>query len=210
MKAVLFDLDGVIVDSRRAHVLSFQKVLKEKGVSISFSELKKFFGVLDVDIFKRLIKKKKIKASALELSKKRRKIASSFFKNIKLFSGVKSLLKKLKNKYLIGLATSSSFSKTEFILETFKLKEYFDAVVVREDVKKHKPDPEVYLKLAKKLKVKPEECVVIEDSVAGVEAARRAGMFCVAVLNSFPKKMLHADLLVKKLNDKRLLRLLGV
>ena len=81
--------------------------------------------------------------------------------------------------------------------------------MAKEDVKRHKPYPELYLKIAKKLGVKPEDCIVVEDSIAGVEAAKRAGMFCVAVLASYPAaKLSKADLRVRSLRSKTLRKLI--
>ena len=88
------------------------------------------------------------------------------------------------------------------------LKKYFDVIITREQVKKPKPDPEIYKEAVKQLNLKPKECIVIEDSVAGVEAAKRAGLFCIAVLNSFKEKDLKAaDLIIKDLQDSRLKQL---
>jgi len=81
--------------------------------------------------------------------------------------------------------------------------------MTKEDVTHHKPHPELYLKIAKKLKVSPKDCIVIEDSIAGVIAAKRAGMFCIAVLNSFSaQKLKRADIRVRSLKSKAITKFL--
>jgi HAD superfamily hydrolase (TIGR01509 family) len=141
----------------------------------------------------------------------KRGIVVSYLKKrpIPSFPDAVSLVRRVAKKYRTGIGTSSSHEEIDIVLRRLKIRRCFDVILGREDVRFHKPHPEIYLKLARKLRVSPGECVVVEDSVYGVEAAKRAGMKCVAVLNSFPaSKLRKADLIVKSLNDRRVKNLL--
>lgn len=202
-KAILFDLDGVLADSKKAHLKAFNQVCESKGIILTKEELKNIFGFSTEHGLQQVCKKRGLTGQIDEWAKEKKQLALLFLKKSKLFPGAEDFLKYAKGKYKIALASSSSKEEVEAVLkENLKL---FDAVLTRESVKKQKPDPEIYKKTAKQLKVKPSDCIVIEDSIAGVESAKRAGMFCIAVLNSYPAKELkNADLIVNDLNDVRI------
>jgi HAD superfamily hydrolase (TIGR01509 family) len=213
MKAVLFDMDGVLSNSEPHHVKAFRIFFKKKGVPLSKEDVKDIFGKFDDDIIRDLCKKKGVKCDVGKWYWEKRKIVVSLLKKLPIpsFPDAIKLVKRVSRKYKVGIGTSSSREEINVVLKTLGIRKYFDKILGREDVKHHKPSPELYLKLAKKLKVKPKDCVVIEDSVVGVESAKRAKMKCIAVLNSFPRsKLKKADLIVKNLNDKRVTALLGL
>ncbi len=213
MKAVLFDMDGVLSNSEPHHVEAFKIFFRKKGIKLSKSDLKDIFGRFDDDIIRDLCRKKRIKCNISKSYWEKRKIVVNLLKKrpIPSFSDAISLVKRVSKNFKVGIGTSSSHEEVNIVLKRLGIKKYFNAILGREDVKTHKPSPELYLKLAKKLKVKPKDCVVIEDSVAGVTAAKRAKMKCIAVLNSFPaSKLKKADLIVKSLNDKRVTALLSL
>lgn len=213
IKAVLFDMDGVLSNSEPHHVKAFKIFFKNKGIPLSKTDLKDIFGRFDDDIIRDLCKKKETTCNVEKWYWEKRKIVVSLLKQMPIpsFPDAIKLVKRVSKKYKVGIGTSSSHEEVNVVLKKLNIRKYFDKILGREDVKHHKPSPELYLKLAKKLKAKPSECVVIEDSVAGVTAAKRAGMRCVAVLNSFPaSKLKKADLIVKSLNDKRVTALLGL
>lgn len=213
IKAVLFDMDGVLSNSEPHHIKAFKIFFKKKGIKLSKSDVKDIFGRFDDDIIRDLCKKKGIKCNVSKWYWEKRKIVVSLLKKMPIpsFPDAINLAKRVSKKYKVGIGTSSSREEINVVLKKLGIKKYFDAILGREDVKQHKPNPQLYLKLAKKLKVKPSECVVIEDSVAGVAAAKRAKMRCIAVLNSFPaSKLKKADLIVKSLNDRRVKALLGL
>jgi HAD superfamily hydrolase (TIGR01509 family) len=211
IKAILFDMDGVLSNSEPHHISAFKIFFKKKGIPLSKTDVKDIFGRFDDDIIRDLCKKKGVKCNVNKWYWEKRKIVVSLLKKMPIpsFPDAIRLVKRVSRKYKVGIGTSSSREEVNIVLKKLGIRKYFDRILGREDVKHHKPSPELYLKLAKKLKAKPSECVVIEDSVVGVIAAKRAGMKCIAVLNSFPaSKLKKADLIVKSLNDKRVTNLL--
>ena len=125
---------------------------------------------------------------------------------ITLFDGALQLLQSLRGKIKLGLASMNDREVVEHLLKVMSLERFFSVVVTADDVARSKPDPEIFLKCAGELKSMPERCVVVEDSVFGVEAAKTAKMKCIAVLTGVHcKEMLEkadADLIVNSLTEK--------
>lgn len=212
IKAVLFDMDGVLCDSEPIHVAAYIELFKRHGVTLDKKDTNGIFGKLDEHIIANICKRRKINCDVYSLGREKRELIPPLLRKLPMpvYPNVHSFVKFAKKHFKIGLATSSSRNELEITLRRAKLRRFFKTTLGKEDVHTHKPSPEIYRKLAKKLNAKPSECLVIEDSVTGVESAKRAGMFCAAVLNSFPAaKLKKADLIVKNLNDEKLLRLLN-
>ena len=129
---------------------------------------------------------------------------------MKLFSGVKELLEALQGKIKMGLASMNNQSVIAHMVNANGLEKYFDIILTAESISHSKPDPEIFLKTAFKLKTNPAECVVFEDSIFGVKAAKSANMGCIAVTTGvYVKQELEVerpDLVVKTLNDSRILQ----
>ncbi|MBS3125684.1 HAD family phosphatase [Candidatus Woesearchaeota archaeon] len=206
MKAIILDLDGVLVNSKPIHLKALEKLLKSKGIIPTKEELQNAFGFAVEDNIESICKTRGLTCPIKEWADEKRAIVMQTLKKVKPFPGTEDFLKYAKGKYKLGLASSSTAPEADVSLKS--LKKYFDVIITREQVKKPKPDPEIYKEAVKQLNLKPKECIVIEDSVAGVEAAKRAGLFCIAVLNSFKEKDLKAaDLIIKDLQDSRLKQL---
>ncbi len=202
IKAIIFDMDGVIVDTKMLHFLAWEKFWGKKGIKHTFDDFMKNFGKDNKVIFSEMyngISEEEIEV----LSREKESYYKEFAKGkIKPSPGAVELIRNLRrNNYPIALATSSPRHAVEFVIGQIKLEKYFDAIVTSSEVKFGKPEPEIFLKAAEKLAVKPEECVVIEDSLHGIEAARRAGMKCIAVATTHKEEELkHADLIRKDLS----------
>jgi HAD superfamily hydrolase (TIGR01509 family) len=126
--------------------------------------------------------------------------------DIKLFSGATELLEALQGKVKVGLASMNDRPSINHLLKATGTKRFFEAVVTAGDITKSKPNPEIFLKCAAMLECDPLECVVVEDSIFGVEAAKTAGVGCIAVLTGvYSRSELEkakADLIVESLTEK--------
>ncbi|MCR4336074.1 MAG: HAD family phosphatase [archaeon] len=201
MKAVLFDMDGVIVDTMDLHWTAAQRSLSNEGLEITKVELKKLDSTKSSEAFAQFFKSKS-EQEIEEMIVKKYAWLKKKVKGIKPIPGFFELLFKLKGKYSLGVVSSSRRDFVEYILEEIGEKDSFDVIVGAEDVSKGKPNPECYLKAAKKLNIAPEKCLVIEDSIYGIKSAKSAGMKCVAVTNTYDKNfLLDADLIVDSLKE---------
>lgn len=184
IKAVIFDWDGSLADTKKVVVQSFQKVLGEAGCRVSDEFIERRMGIgtkkTIIEAFREC--HMRLDVSTLEkLAKEKIRIQARLTYIVRLFDGVAELLEALHGRIKIALATMSSRKVVDKLLPEKRIEGYFDVVVTADEIVKPKPDPEVFLVSAAKLGVKPEDCVVVEDSVFGVRAAKAAGMKCIAV-----------------------------
>jgi HAD superfamily hydrolase (TIGR01509 family) len=203
-RAIIFDMDGVIVLSEQADFDTFNEILKEYNKKID----KKFYhenisGAKSIDCWRSIFKNKP--KQFLEMLSQRfdSLFQKKFIKNIKPAPGIKKLLQSLnKYNYLIGLATGNDRSNEELILDNLGIKHFFHSITTGDEVIHAKPHPTIYRKASNKAKIKPENCIVIEDAVLGVRAAKKAGMKCIAVTTTQNRKDLKkagADFIVPNL-----------
>ncbi len=184
-KAIIFDLDGTLINSLPYHVLAFRDLLFERGVRIDEAHIKKLVGLSTSEILQQLKKKYKIKENIKDLREERRYHYFKFLgnKNI-VFPGIMNLLEKLRFDYKIAIATGSS--RSTFLHSTHKdFQEIFDFIITINEVKRGKPHPSQLIECAKKMRVKPSECLVIGDSIYDHMAAKRAKMDSVGVLTGY-------------------------
>jgi len=184
IKAVIFDWDGTLADTKKAVVKSFQKVLSEAGCRVSDEFIERRIGIgtkkTIIEAFREC--HMRLDVSTLEkLAKEKIRIQAELTDIVNLLEGATELLETLQERTKIALATMSNRKVVDKLLPEKRIEGYFDVVVTADDIAKPKPDPEVFLVSAAKLGVKPEDCVVVEDSVFGVRAAKEAGMKCIAV-----------------------------
>lgn len=202
-KAVLFDMDGVIVDSEPLHVAAFQATLKNYGYGLSHEQYKQHFaGKTDEAGFKQYFD---LIGETVELpvimDKKAKAYLSLAADQLVPYPGVIECIRDLaKQNVALALVTGSLRAEAEVTLKAFNLISLFLAVVAAEDITQSKPSPEGYLKGAKALGIDPADCIIIEDAPSGVLAAENAGIRCVAVTNTHTKdELADAALLVDQL-----------
>ena len=181
--AVTFDLDGVLADSEPSWNQIDAKLLAEHGVNYRGEYHRNVLGVsyrLAVEFYKNAFH---ISASVEELMRRRGEIATDFFANqVGLFPYAKTTLEQLREmKLYLAVATSSVSASARPFLERTRIKSFFDVIVTGDEVQRGKPHPEIYLQTANKLGIPPEACLVIEDALAGIAAAKAADMRVAAI-----------------------------
>ncbi|MGG1555338.1 HAD family hydrolase [Paenibacillus ferrarius] len=206
IKAFIFDMDGVIIDSEPLHFEVDQWVMEQVGVQITHSELEEYVGMTNPAMWSRLIAKHSLGASVedmikLQMETKLAKLRASDGQPIE---GIPELLAFLKtNQIAIGLASSSPRGFIEAVLDKFSLTPYFSVILSGEEVPQGKPAPDIYLQTAEKLGVDAADCMVLEDSRNGVVAAKTAGMSCIGYRNpnSGDQDLMRADFMVDRISD---------
>lgn len=207
MKAYIFDLDGVLVDTAKYHFIAWKKLADELNIPFTHDDNEKLKGVSRMDSLEIILKLGGRSLSAQEkneLADRKNKWFVDFVNGMspsEIFPGVKELLTDLmKRGHKVGLASSSKNAPA--VLQLLGITSLFDAVVDGSMVTNAKPDPELFLLAANKLNTPPSQCVVFEDAEAGVEAAKRAGMLCVGV--GSVTNLHQADFIVKQVADFKL------
>jgi HAD superfamily hydrolase (TIGR01509 family) len=211
--AVIFDWDGTIADTTHAVVTSFQETLRRIGVEVEDTFIEKRIGIGAINTFKEALEaagKPYTERMLEELV--RHKIAEqvNLADTVTLFDGAIELLDSLRDKVAIGLASMNNRKVILNLLKKMRLTEYFQVVITADEVKHPKPCPDIFLECARMLGCSPERCVVVEDSVFGLEAARRAGMKCIAVpTGAYTRRQLEKlkpDLVVSSLKERQKVR----
>jgi len=216
LKAIIFDCDGVIVDSEPNHLKAFQVVLKEENIPLTREEYyEKYLALDDKDLFETILKAYKrpvdnkiLKRLILRKMPLYKKLSQE---KLFLYPGVVDFAKKAKGVYKLAVASGAFRGEIKFALDKGGLRSAFPVIVSAQDVKQGKPHPESFLTALAKLNkltpsdvaIEPPECVVIEDSIHGVDGARAAGMRCLAVTSSYPRHLLieRADRVVDNLTE---------
>lgn len=210
VKACIFDLDGVIVDTAKYHYIAWKEIANELGFDFTLEDNERLKGVsrmTSLDILLSLGNIKKSEEEKLSLATKKNENYLTYILKMgpeEILPGTKEFLKVLQREG-IKIALGSASKNAMTILERLELTLYFEAIIDGTKVSKAKPDPEVFLKGAEALNVLPEECVVFEDAEAGVEAAIAGGMKCVGI--GKPDVLGKANLVVDGLHKMSLQKL---
>jgi beta-phosphoglucomutase len=214
IQAVIWDLDGVIIDSADEHRRAWQRLAREEGIVMTDADFWATFGKRNDDIFATLwgnLPPERVK----ELSDRKEKYFRELIsESAAPLPGAIELMRGLHDVgFAQALASSTPVENINLIAEVLGLKRYLSILVSGETVARGKPAPDIFLKAAAELHMDPTVCLVIEDAVAGVEAAHAAGMRCIAVAgNRDLPDLRKADLMVKDLTevDVERVRLLGL
>ncbi|HUW07488.1 MAG TPA: HAD family phosphatase [Williamwhitmania sp.] len=207
VKAVIFDMDGVIVDSEPLHKEVEREMFTEFGMTISPEQQHRFTGTSNAGMWAQLKAEFKLpKELGYYVAIKEERYLKALAANgsVSLIPGAEELLKSLYNYGVpIALASSSSLTNIDLVLRKFSIGTYFKALASGEEVALAKPNPAVFLLAAQRLGVNPSNCVVIEDSTNGVLAAKAAGMACVGLQSdvSLGQNLTTAELVVSSLTN---------
>lgn len=204
MKCVLFDFDGVIIDSEIGAFEHFRKSLKRTGIDITLDELLKYIGKSSLEITTELFNKNNINRDPQEFLVERRNSGSYYeVSELLIMPGLIEFLETLKSKNIkMAVVSSTSSRSVVTALNRLSLLKYFDAIICGDMVKETKPSPEGYLKAAKLLNANPDDCIVIEDSPIGIQAGKNAGMKVIGFTGStHVQDTSNADIEVKSFTE---------
>jgi len=201
-RAVIWDLDGVIADTAPYHSLAWQWVFRQRGLDFTDEDFQASFGLRNDSIIRRFLgegvshEEIEVIAEDKEVNFRRR-----IGHNVKPLPGVVALIKSLaESGFGLAIVSSTPMENVQLIIGSLGIRQYFQHIIAEKDVTEGKPSPQGFLLAAERLGIEPEDCVVVEDAVAGVAAAKRAGMRCLAVTNTHPGTSLaQADLIVDSL-----------
>ncbi len=202
--AVIFDVDGVLVDSYQAHFQSWLQMLAEKGAVFTEEEFRATFGRTSRDIIAQLYDGKLTDAEIREFDNRKEALYRDLLRQeFPPIDGAVELLDALATaKLKLAVGSSGPPENVALTLECLGRSSLFAARVTGGDVTRGKPDPQVFQIAAERLGVAPAQCVVVEDAPAGVEAANRAGMTSIALTGTATRDQLaHADLVVESLRE---------
>ena len=188
IKAILWDNDGVLVDTEKLFFAATRHVLSTVGFDLT-EELFIEFSLIKGNGLRDYMEQNGYETSNFEDLRKIRneKYSVLLEKESRLIPGVKETLASLYGDYTMGIVTSSKKVHFDIIHQHTDIRHFFDFVLTREDYKNSKPDPEPYLKGLQKLGISPEECIVIEDSARGLKAANQADLFCLMIPNELSR-----------------------
>jgi beta-phosphoglucomutase family hydrolase len=204
IEAVIWDLDGVLANTASYHLSAWQEIFSKRGVKFTEEDFRRSFGQRNDTIIKNTLGEQttqgEIEAIAEEKEATFRRMIGQ---KIKPFPGAVELVYSLRRQGVkLAIASSTPIENIRLITSSLGVANCFQAIVTGHDVTEGKPSPQVFLLAAKRLGAEPENCIVIEDAVAGVTAAKRAGMHCVAVTSTRSRQSLkQADLIVRTLEE---------
>lgn len=206
LKAVIFDMDGVLVNTEPIYYKVVREILNENNHDITYKEYEKYIGMTNEYTWELIKSEYNISTPVDELIDTMMVLKDVIIKRdgYELIEGVVELLEDLKNNHIkIGLASSSPICDILDVVQSTGIDKYFDKLITGESVKRSKPFPDVFLKAAEELKVDNKECVVIEDSKNGVIAANEANMKCIGFLNidSGKQDLSKSDLIIESMRD---------
>jgi beta-phosphoglucomutase len=202
-QGILWDMDGVLVDTGEFHFQSWAEALGEHGVPFSRDFFRDTFGMNNAGILSLLLGERLTPALLAEISeRKEARFREAVQGRVQPLPGVLAWLERLQAAgFRQAIASSAPPANIDALVDELELRSYFQAIVSGSDLP-GKPDPALFLQVAQLLEVPPEGCVVVEDAIAGVKAALRAGMKCVAVTTTQPaERLAAADVVVEGLDE---------
>jgi beta-phosphoglucomutase family hydrolase len=204
-RGAIFDWDGVLINSAAQHETSWERLAKECGKTLPENHFKRGFGMKNEVIIPELLDWTTVPTEIRILSLRKEAIYREVVREhgMAALPGVESWLRKLRDEGIACVIASSTHRENiTTTLDVLEMEEFFSAIVTAEDVKRGKPDPEVFLTAAQRIGVEPVDAVVFEDALVGITAAKAAGMRVVAVATTEPKEKLgHADWIVDRLDE---------
>ena len=209
MKIIIFDFDGVILDSENSHFIAFNEGLKNININISEDEYySKYISLDDRGVITNVVNDKNISVTNEEINmiikNKNDYFESRLIDNSKLFPGVEELIIQLSKNFVLSIGSGANRSEIIKTLKNNNIYDYFEIIVSADEVNNPKPNPETYNRVLDNINTdfNINEIIVIEDSPGGIEAAKSAGLKCIAITNTFDNEELgKADIIVSNYED---------
>jgi len=202
--AVIWDMDGVLADTAPHHFRAWRETFAKMSIDFTEADFRRGFGIRNDAIIKNTLGEQTSPDEIEAIAKaKEATFRGIIGHDIKPLPGALELIRALYEKGIrMAIASSTVIENIRLIVGSLGIEKYMKAVLTGHDVTEGKPHPQVFLKAAERLGADPKKCVVIEDAVAGVKAAKSAGMRCVAITSSHPReKLKEADLIVDTLEE---------
>ncbi|MDD5542788.1 MAG: HAD family phosphatase [Acidobacteriia bacterium] len=219
LRAIIFDFNGVIVDDEPLHFLGFREALTQEGIRLTRKEYyERYLALDDRSLVREVLARSPKEASRQRIARIRRSKETIYRRLLqnrcRIFPGARRFVETCAGRYPLAIASGALRSEIQWILRKSNMTDFFCAIVSADEVAKGKPHPETFTQALRKLnrgcpgdqpRIRPEECLVIEDSLHGVASAHRAGMRCLAVAHSYPlSRFGDADWRARKIGDLRL------
>jgi beta-phosphoglucomutase family hydrolase len=204
LEAVIWDMDGVLADTAPHHLHAWRETFANRGISFTKADFMRGFGVRNDVIIRSVLGAKTTDAEIETIAREKEATFRRIIgKGIKPLPGALELLRQLHDRGIkMAIASSTVIENIRLIVGSLGIENYFKTVITGHDVTEGKPSPQVFLKAAQELGVNPANSIVFEDAVAGVKAAKSAGMHCVAITSTHPReKLKEADLVVDSLEE---------
>ncbi|SMG47354.1 haloacid dehalogenase superfamily, subfamily IA, variant 3 with third motif having DD or ED/beta-phosphoglucomutase family hydrolase [Marivirga sericea] len=198
-KAIIFDMDGVIVNNISYHIEALKQFLKQFGKEVTEEEFQSHYNGRTIQEVILELKPEADHIEVMNLAEEKEQIYRDLYKaHLAPTPGLEKFLELAQQAGLqMAVATSAITANADFTLDGLNIRKYFSAVIDSTMVIKGKPDPQIYLKAAAELNISPENCVVLEDALAGIQSAKSAGMDVLGLYTSLKKEELPDGLLMK-------------
>jgi HAD superfamily hydrolase (TIGR01509 family) len=181
IKAIIWDLDGVLIESEPYHIQAEMETFKRYGIKLTLPIAKEYFGIKLEDYFHDIVRRFKLHIPVREMIREHYNTLKRYYGEVfPIIPHAIEVLRILQDEYPMAIATSREKELAQMVLNRFSLYTYFKTIVYGEDVENGKPHPEPFLKASAQLQVEPHSIVVVEDAISGFTAARKAGMYVIA------------------------------
>lgn len=196
IKYIIFDMDGVLINSEPVTTKAAMVALSEIGISANQDSFKAYIGAGEDKFITEICKKEKAESAIPDAMERLYELFNQYvFDDLEVFPSVHKLLEELKKRrFRLAIASSSSAHKVAISLEAAKIPaDLFDVIITGSDVSDKKPSPEIYFSAMDELDADPEECIIVEDALNGIRSAKSSGAFCFGVTTSFAREDLEKE-----------------
>lgn len=193
MKAILFDMDGVLAANSDYHVKAWTEFAREYGCDLSEDNIKQRLGYNNREYMRFVLNRDPTESEVRDATERKEALYREIYASALVApAGLITLLESFRRAGIsCGVATSAPTANVDFVIDGLGIRHYFTEIVDASHVKQCKPDPETYLLAASKLNASPAECIVFEDAIAGIQSGKGAGMKAVAITTSHPTEVLR-------------------